>query len=128
MNHPGRKPIALAHVHKLDGSERAKRRMTVFLKTLEGQCTIDEACQELDVCESHFHALRDQWLQGSLALLEPRPLGRPPRAAEAEASAELRERIAQLERQLALVQLQREVADVIGRPASALALTKKGAL
>ena len=125
MTHRGRKPLALAHVHKLDGSERAKQRMTVFLKTLEGQCTVDEACQELGVCESHFHGLRDAWMQGSLELLEPRPLGRPPRAAEAESSRALRERVAQLERQLALAELRRDVADIVGH--GAVGETKKGA-
>jgi transposase-like protein len=114
MSHPGRKPLTLAHVHKLDGSERAKQRMTVLLKTLEGQCTVSQACQELGISESHFHALRDQWMQGSLALLEPRPLGRPPRAAPADETSTLRERVAQLEHELALAQLRRDVAEIVG--------------
>ena len=65
----GRKPLATGHVDRLDGSERAKQRMTIILETLRGQMTIPGVCQALGVCESRFHALRQDWLQASLELL-----------------------------------------------------------
>ena len=37
MTRRGRKPLALEHVQQLDGSARAKQRMTTLLKTLEPQ-------------------------------------------------------------------------------------------
>lgn len=105
----GRKPLATGHVNRLDGSERAKQRMTVILETLRGQMTIPVACQALGVCESRFHALRQHWLQESLELLEPRQPGRPPQPATdpqqvelAHANAELQWRLQQTEVQLDL--------------------------
>lgn len=115
MPRRGRKPLALGHVGRLDGSQRAKQRMTAFLSTLQGQCTVTEACQKLGLSESHFHAARQRWLQQSLALLEPRPAGRPPRRGEPSADTEqLRQRVDSLQRELALSELRREVADVLG--------------
>jgi transposase InsO family protein len=43
---------------------------------------VPEACRRLGIGESRFHDLRGAWLQEALELLEPRPLGRPPRAAD----------------------------------------------
>ena len=43
----GRKPLELAHVDALDGSERAKQRLRVLLETLHGEFSVAEACQRL---------------------------------------------------------------------------------
>lgn len=82
----GRKPLELAHVETLDGSERAKERLRVFLETLHGELTVPEACGRLGLHESYFHELRHRWLQSSLAMLEPRPVGRPPQKPPLEES------------------------------------------
>lgn len=74
----GRNPLELAHVDALDGSQRAKERLRVFLETLHGELSVPEACGRLGLHESYFHELRHRWLQSALALLEPRPVGRPP--------------------------------------------------
>jgi hypothetical protein len=83
----GRKPLELGHVDGLDGSDRAKERMRVFFETLHGELSVPEACGRLGLHESYFHELRHRWLQSSLALLEPRPVGRPPQTSSPEASA-----------------------------------------
>jgi hypothetical protein len=119
MNRRGRKPLREEHVAKLDGSQRAKQRMTVFLKTLRGEWTIPQACQELGLSESHFHAAREEWLQGSLALLEPKPVGRPRRCQSVDGTMhELQARVKGLEHQLTLAHLEREVSEVMSRPAA----------
>jgi hypothetical protein len=82
----GRKPLELAHVDALDGSERAKQRLRVLLETLHGEFSVAEACQRLGVHESYFHELRHRWLQEALWLLEPQPVGRP-RKSPSEESA-----------------------------------------
>ncbi len=84
----GRKPLELAHVDALDGSERAKQRLRVFLETLQGDLSVAEGCQRLGVHESYFHELRHRWLQEALWLLEPQPVGRPPRKPPSAESAE----------------------------------------
>ena len=105
----GRKPLATGHVDRLDGSERAKQRMTVILETLRGQMTSPVACQALGVCESRFHALRQDWLQESLQLLEPRRPGRPPKAVIDPQQVELAQANVELQRQLHQTQVQLDV-------------------
>jgi hypothetical protein len=58
--------------------------LQTILKTLQGELTVPQACQVLGIGESRFHALRNQWLQEALDLLEPRPLGRPAQAVSPE--------------------------------------------
>jgi transposase-like protein len=85
----GRKPLELAHVDALDGSERAKERLRVFLETLRGELSVPEACQRLGLHESYFHELRHRWLQDALTLLEPQPVGRPVQKPPREEPPEL---------------------------------------
>ncbi len=91
--------------------------LTVLLETLRGELPVPEACQRLGICASRFHELRGEWLQEALELLEPGPLGRPPRQAEA---APLPSRIQALEaenrtlrQQLTAAELRRELAEVL---------------
>jgi transposase-like protein len=102
-------------VASLSGSERAKQRLRLILETLRGECTIPDACAQLGVGESRFHALRHQWLQESLELLEPRPLGRRPQSPQTTSEMdELQAEVQQLRQQLHLAAVRREVATVLG--------------
>ena len=96
----GRKPLLAGQVDGLDGSQRAKQRLRVFLWTLGGTLEVAEACEELDLRESQFHELRHDWLQGAVQPLEPRRLGRPPRVADPRALAAEVERLADENAQL----------------------------
>ena len=107
MARRGRKPLATRHVDGLCGSERAKLRLQTILKTLQGQMTVPEACQVLGICESRFHALRNEWLQEAVELLEPRPLGRPPQVLSPE-----EEEVARLQAEIRDLKQQRHVAEV----------------
>jgi transposase-like protein len=126
MTRRGRKPLALEHVQQLDGSERAKQRLTTLLKTLQCDCTVGEACAQLGLSESHFHAVRHHWLQGALQLLEPHPPGRRPkeRSPECEQIEQLEQEVRALRRELALTQAQCEVTEALG--AGVPSLVKKG--
>lgn len=107
MARRGRRPLAARHVDNLCGSERAKLRLQTILQTLQGQMTVAEACGVLGIGESRFHALRNQWLQESMELLEPRPLGRPPQVVSPEQAE-----VARLEAENRDLRQQRRVAEV----------------
>jgi transposase len=94
---------------------RAKLRLQTILKTLQGEITVAEACQKLGVGESRFHALRNEWLQAALELLEPRPLGRPPQAVspDAEQLARLQAENQDLKQQWRLAEVREELARVM---------------
>lgn len=89
MARTGCKPLGVGHVERLHGSQLARRRLEMILRTLSGELTIEEACRELSIHASRFHQLRSRWLQQSLELLEPRPTGRPPEDDPPARAAEL---------------------------------------
>jgi hypothetical protein len=126
----GRKPLELAHVDSLDGSDRAKERLRVFLETLHGTLTVDAACERLGLHESYFHELRHDWLQGALGLLEPRRVGRPPREEPSELAREnarLAAESAALREELRGAQVRQEIAQILGAPAGASGSAPKSA-
>ena len=113
MTRLGRKPQGAALVAALPGSEHTKKRLTLFLQTLSGQCSVGEACQELDICDSRFFAQRTEWLEESLALLEPGSPGRPAKPAPLPEPAEvdaLRKRVRELEHRLAVAEARSDLA------------------
>ena len=116
MRRKGRKPLGAAHVEHLNGTRLAKRRLEMILKTMRGEITVGEACQRLSIGESRFHALRNQWLQASLELLEPRPTGRPRQVPEAPSSEEVTALASENERlrqELMVAEVREEVACVM---------------
>jgi hypothetical protein len=116
MARAGRKPLGTAHVERLEGSTLAKRRLTWILQTMRGERTIPEACRALSICESRFHALRHQWLQEALDLLEPRPAGRPPKGApppEAEQLDALASENEQLRQRVMVAELREQLVRVM---------------
>ena len=116
MTRLGRKPQGAALVAPLAGSAHAKRRMMLFLQTLSGQCTVGQACVDLEICESRFFAQRGVWLQGALGLLEPRSPGRPAKTEPLPTPAELeslRQRIRELEARAAVAEVKAELAAIL---------------
>lgn len=116
MTRIGRKPQGAGLVTPLTGSEHAKQRLALFLQTLSGQCSVPQACAQLGIGQSRFFAQRSAWLQQSLALLEPRSPGRPPKPDSAAADDDLRqlqERLQQLEARSAAVEVQAELANLL---------------
>jgi hypothetical protein len=115
----GRKPLGIGHVDQLSGSERAKLRLTTILETLHGELKIADACQVLGVCESRFFALRNEWLQESLELLEPSVMGRPPQPPIDPRQQELEQTNAELEQQLREAQVRRDVDQILATAGAA---------
>jgi hypothetical protein len=109
----GRKPSGPAAVERLPGSPQARERLRVILETVAGTCRVGEACARLGVSEQRFDQLRTQVLQAGLDSLEPRPLGRPARAAPAAAEAALQARVSALETELTAAQVRAEIALVL---------------
>jgi hypothetical protein len=64
-------------VDGLSGSADAKLRLKLIVETIAGKTAIGEACRQLGICESRFHAMREEALAGALSGLEPSPAGRP---------------------------------------------------
>jgi hypothetical protein len=116
-----------AHVDSLTGSAIAKHRMETILKTLHGELTIPEASALLGICESRFHAMRRQWLQESVELLEPRQVGRPsvPRAENEDELQRLRVEQERLRRELEVAEVRQEINHILGSSSGALPVKKK---
>lgn len=72
----GRKPKGPAQVEELDGSETAVKRMRAILETIAGTKTVEDVCRELDISQAMFFKMRTRFLEESVQLLEPRPVGR----------------------------------------------------
>jgi len=103
----GRRAAGPQYVQKLPGSALVKERAEVILETLAGRCSVQQACARLGIKETRFHQLRDEFLRGALAALEPGQAGRPRQEATPET-----ERIQALERTLAEKELELHEAQV----------------
>ncbi len=68
------------------GSSLAKARLEAILRTLEGEWTIEDACEHLAIGRTAFHKMRNRFLEESTALLEPRKRGPKPLAETIDAS------------------------------------------
>jgi Helix-turn-helix domain len=118
----GRRPVGPELASQLEGSAEACRRMRVVLETIAGTCRVQEACEELGICEQRFETIRAAAIRAGIAALESRPMGRPPKVlSEAQAQiTRLEERVAELEAQLQVAQVRAELASVLPRSGSGL--------
>lgn len=119
----GRIPVGPELAEQLAGSELACRRMRVILQTLAGTLRVKEACEELEICEQRFEAIRTRAIAAGIASLERRPAGRPP-GWRWESSAEvtqLKERVEQLEAELEAARVSAELASHGSRVGSGVA-------
>ena len=119
--------MATGHVGHLSGSELAKLRLTMILKTMLGEITVAEACAELGVCESRFHALRHQWLQEALELLEPRRVGRPAKLEtdETHQIAQLEAALKGMQQDVEAAQVRQEIAEILPQLTTSAAPSEK---
>ena len=87
--------------------------MCGILSTVSGLRPVDEVCRELGIGRTYFDELRRRMLQGALAAIAPRPVGRPPqRTATAESEVALRAQVAMLERENQILRAQLDLASV----------------
>jgi hypothetical protein len=116
MTRLGRRPLGEKLVERVEGSSLAKRRLATILETLSGKTPVDQACQRLGIRSTMFFKLRGAWLQGAACLLEPRPLGRPPRQDPADPRiAELEAEVQRLQVELRASRVREELARVLPR-------------
>lgn len=110
----GRPITGVALIERLDGPRAMRRRVRVVLATIAGGLTIAQACAELGIGRTQFHALRWRVLEGALEALRPRPRGRR-RTSERESLAvqQLQARIRELEVALNTTALRSEIAETM---------------
>jgi hypothetical protein len=101
----GRRPSGPGYVEQVSGSKIAKDRARAVLETLTGARRVLEVCQELRISEQRFQQLRAEAVTAAVASMEPGQAGRPKKTPSAEQF-----RIAQLEQQLADVQVELKAA------------------
>ena len=108
----GRPPSGPGLAERLDGPEESKRRLKTILETISGDLTVDAAARELGIGAARFHELRREVLQGALAALAPRPMGRPPieKPVEDPRVAELEEQVEDLKDRLEVAQVREQLA------------------
>lgn len=97
---------------EVPASPQAQHRLAVILRTIAGEMTVAEACEELGIGESRFHALRKDVLTQAAGALEPRPAGRPATEHNEEVEG-LRARVAELEMEQRAALLREEIARVM---------------
>jgi hypothetical protein len=117
----GRKPPGPEYVQRLHGSAASKHRAEIILQTLSGELRFQEASALLGITPQRLHMLRQEGLQALVDHLEPRPLGRPRKAAVAAPAA-----AALVERELEAARLREEIALLLPGRAGAPAPEKKG--
>lgn len=111
MSRAGRKPQGWKLIDDLVGDAQSKARVKVFLQTLTGECTVDDACDMLGIGPSRFFKLRNDWLQEAVDLLGPKPLGRPPKTPDEPPAAELKRQVHELKQQLLGAELRAKLAE-----------------
>ena len=113
----GRRPTGPELVDRLAGSEQARERVKVVLQTMTGELRVQEACEQLQISEQRFDELRLEAIQAAVARLEPKPAGRPPRPTTIDAveADQLRQRVAELEAELAVATVRADLAAALPR-------------
>jgi len=108
----GRPPLKSGQVDGLEGPEASKERLRVILESLSGDLTVAQACEQLGIGETRYHALRREALSGALEALAPRAPGRPRReeSPEERRIKELEAHVADLEEEIVSQRVRLELA------------------
>ena len=111
----GRPPKGPELVDQIDGSDQARRKLRIILETLSGEKTVPEACAELGIERSRFHAMRKAFLLDAVSSLEPRNRGRPPAQVSPEQAKVdlLQKRVEALTVEVRAAQIREELAAVM---------------
>ena len=113
----GRPPKGPELVDELEGSDQAKRKLRIILETISDEKTIPQACAELGIQRSRFHAMRKMFLLDAVNSLEPRNRGRPPAPAHVTSEQAhihlLEKRVEALSFEVRAAQIREELAVVM---------------
>ena len=112
MRERGRKPDIDGLVDRREGSEEAKRKAKMLLRTFGEELTVIEAGRQLGLNEGRAHVWRERALQAVVEAMEPRPAGRPRRVAQREIEdvTRLERENAELRGQLLLERVREELS------------------
>jgi hypothetical protein len=110
-----RPPMGAKLLGKVQGSEAAKRKVSLMLETMAGKKSVAKACEELGIGEARFHEMRSELLAGLVGLAEPKVMGRPRQemAPDPEYVAHLENEKQELARQLKIEMTKLELAAVV---------------
>ena len=114
-------------LERLEGPRVLRRRVRIVLATLTGTLPIAQACAELGIGRTHFHALRWRVLEGAMDAIKPRPRGRPCHAGADPEVVALQARIRELEVALRTTALRSEIALTLPHLLDRAGRKKKGA-
>jgi hypothetical protein len=107
----GRPVVGVDLIDRIEGPRVLRRRVRIILATLSGTLPIAQACAELGVGRTRFHALRWQVLAGAMEALKPRARGRPRQRPDLSPEVRaLQDRIRELEIALRTTALRSEIA------------------
>jgi hypothetical protein len=111
----GRPNKGIDHVDSCDGSQRSKQRAQVILRTINGELSVNEACEILGIQRPQFARLRRKALQGAVDALEPGRPGRPPThdAASDHRAQDLEDEVERLEKLLHTEQIRAAIAHLL---------------
>jgi hypothetical protein len=113
MRGRGRKPDIDGLVDRREGSEEAKRKAKVLLRTFGEEVTVIQAGRALSLNEGRAHVWRERMLQAMVEAMEPRAAGRPRQwrtESELEDLSRLEKENAALRRELLLARVRDEIA------------------
>lgn len=105
-------------IRRLRSSDVAKERLLAILFNLAGGLSVADACRRTKGSRTLFRRQRLAFLKSGLAVLEPRPRGRPKVAKPKHLSLlqDLRDRIASLEEDLSFARAREELLRLMPYP------------
>jgi hypothetical protein len=89
----------------MEGSDIARERVSLVLKTFSREQQFQEAAAVLGVTPQRFHEIRHQILEAAISAVEPKPVGRPPQPPPDPNLV----RIAELEQRIRDLTVEREI-------------------
>ena len=108
----GRPPNVGEVIDRLEAHFEEKERLKTILDQISEDCSVDEACEGLNISRSRYFELRERALQGALDGLLPGAAGRPSTVEEIdlEDMDALAEHARYLERELKLADAKIDLA------------------
>lgn len=105
----GRPRLLMEQIDHLIGDAGQKQRLKVIFAVLLGDLSVGSACELMELGETRYYELRQQVLEGALAALSPRPIGRPRAERESPQLDRLRDERSELERELHEMRVREEL-------------------
>ncbi len=111
----GRPNKGIGHVDNCEGAKMAKQRLKLILQTIEGEISVQDACEKLGIQRPRFAELRAQALQAAVEALEPGRPGRPRKhdVEQQQRETELAREVESLQQRLHVAEVRASVAQIL---------------